>query len=129
MTMRTAIVVVLSLLLELVASAQQPSKVWTNRDLERPIQLPPHRHVTESEMEGIRARAFVATPVYEPGWSYVIPWTPEQDRPKMQRLPRASYNDYGRRYAEQTYYPSWLWYPQTRIVAPGHRQQLPRVRR
>jgi hypothetical protein len=121
--MKTIVIAWLFVILASSASAQPP-KVWTNRDLERPIkvdQVVARRTITDAEMAGIRARAFVAPPVYEPGWSYVIPWKPEDDAPKVRPLPTWSNDHYGQRYAEQPYYPSWLWYPQTRVIVTGRR--------
>lgn len=116
--MRTASVVVVALLLASIASAQ--SKVWTDADLKKPIRAKHHRQVTESELAGIRARAFVAPPTYPPGpISVGTTWTPDDDRPDRGRLP--VWYDYSwqpQYYAVQPLWPS-VWYPQSVYIPTG----------
>lgn len=109
------IVMMLMLLIAGVASAQQrASKVWTDADLKKPIRAKHHRQLTESEMAGVRARAFVAPPVWPAGpVSVGTTWTPDDDRPDRGRLPVWYGHDisWPQFYASQPIWPS-VWYPQ-----------------
>lgn len=104
---------VAALLCAAFASAQDLPKVWTNDDLrnmKHPINS--RRRLTQEELDGIKARAYVAPPTFPPGpTSYGTRWTPADDRPDRGVMPTwYTTPTIDCCYASQPLWP-WTWYP------------------
>jgi hypothetical protein len=94
----------------LCAAQAFAQKVWTNEDLKKPLPRP-SRHLSEQEIASLRAGAYVAPPVYAPGGSYSIPWTPADDRPAHQLPALFDVNRFDGYYATQPLWQPLSWYP------------------
>ena len=96
-------------LLRATHAAAQAGKVWTDDDLKKPIPRA-HRQVTERELVGLRAGAYVAPPVFAPGGYYGTNWKPSDDVPAHQ-FPVYDTNLFQQHYAIQPLWQPLAFYP------------------